>query len=278
MTKVALLQLNVTDMPKDNLVVTLKLLNEAADNGAKFILTPEVTNCISTSRSHQQSVLRHQDDDPTLSAICDFARQRQVWVLIGSLALKTDDADGRFANRSFLISDKGDIVTQYDKIHMFDVTLSDTESYRESSGYRPGDYATVAETPFGNIGLTICYDVRFPYLYRKLAHAGAQIITVPAAFAQPTGQAHWEVLLRARAIETGCYILAPAQCGQHDPKGARKTWGHSMIIDPWGEICVSLGSTPDICYHEIDLKRVEQARQRVPSLRHDRTFSGPHDA
>ena len=275
MTKVALVQLSVGNDPSANLGVTLQRLNEAADNGAEFILTPEVTNCISSSRAHQTSVLEPQESDQTLKAIRAFAQQRVVWVLIGSLALKTNDPDGRFANRSFLISNNGDVIAQYDKIHMFDVTLSETESYRESAGYRPGDKAVVATTPFGNIGLSICYDVRFPHLYRDMAQAGAQIITVPAAFARPTGEAHWDTILRARAIETGCYILAPAQCGEHDPDGTRKTYGHSLIVDPWGEICVTLASTPSICYHTLNLNLVEQARARVPSLLHDRPYLGP---
>lgn len=278
MIDVALLQLNVSDDPAANLRVTLEQLTIAADAGATFLLTPEVTNCISNSRAHQNTVLQTQDQDITLSAIRSFAKSRSVWVLIGSLALKTDDLDGRFANRSFLINDMGDIAAQYDKIHMFDVTLSDTETYQESAGYRPGHQAVVAQTPIGNIGLSICYDVRFPYLYRDLAQAGAQILTVPAAFARPTGRAHWETLLRARAIETGCYVLAPAQCGEHDANGTRKTHGHSMVIDPWGEICVSLGSTLGICYHKLDLLRVEEARQRVPSLQHDQSYSGPQNA
>lgn len=278
MTHVALLQLNVSDDPSANLKVTLEQLTKAADAGATFLLTPEVTNCISSSRKHQMAVLQTQDHDITLAAIRSFAKTRKVWVLIGSLALKTDDLDDRFANRSFLIDDQGDIVAHYDKIHMFDVTLSETESYRESAGYRPGNTAVVAKTALGNIGLSICYDVRFPHLYRDLAKAGAQILTIPAAFARPTGQAHWETLLRARAIETGCYVLAPAQCGEHDAIGTRKTHGHSMIIDPWGEICVSLGSTFDICYHKLDLMRVEKARQRVPSLQHDYKYLGPQNA
>ncbi len=275
--KAALLQLSVSDDPATNLPVTRSLLAEAVVGGATFVLTPEVTNCISSDRAYQRTVLRHEDEDATLAALCADAAEHRIWLLIGSLALKTGDEDGRFANRSFLIGPDGTIRARYDKINMFDVDVSETEKYRESSGYRPGDRAVVAPTPFGTLGLTICYDVRFPQLYRRLAQAGAQILTVPSNFTETTGRAHWEVLLRARAIENGAYILAPAQTGSHaEHEGRpRRSWGHSMVIDPWGEIVADGGTDPGVTYAEIDLAAVDRARRRIPSLMHDRPFEGP---
>ena len=208
---------------------------------------------------------------------CARAAEAGVWLLIGSLALKTDDPDGRFANRSFLIGPDGGIVARYDKIHMFDVDVSPEETYRESDGFRPGDRAVVADMPLGKLGMTICYDVRFPHLHRALAQAGATILTVPAAFSYVTGAAHWEVLLRARAIETGCFVLAPAQTGTHAATSGRtrQTHGHSMVVAPWGEVLADGGVEPGIVMVDLDPDAVAQARRRVPSLRHDRAFDGP---
>ena len=275
--KAALIQLNSSDNPAENLAVTCDYVDQAAANGAEFILTPEVTNCLSASRTRQEEVLRHEADDPTLAGLRERAKQHGIWLLIGSLALKTDDADGRFANRSFLIDPKGDIVARYDKIHMFDVQVSETETYRESAGYRPGKAATLAQTDIGTIGMTVCFDIRFPYLYRTLAQAGAEILTVPSAFSPVTGAAHWEVLLRARAIETGSYVLAPAQTGTHSTtRGkARQTYGHSMAIAPWGEVIADGGTDPGVIYVDLDLGKVAQARQRIPSLQQTPKFDGP---
>ncbi len=275
--RAALLQLNVTDDPATNLPRTVALVRAAAAGGAGFILTPECSNGLSSNRAHQRAVFRLESDDPTLAALQNEAAALKVWLLAGSLAVLTADADGRFANRSFLIGPDGTIVARYDKIHMFDVNVSETEIYRESAGYRPGSQAVLADTPFGRIGMTVCYDLRFPRLYRSLAQAGAQIITVPAAFNHITGAAHWEVLLRARAIETGCYVLAPAQTGFHAEshgKG-RRTHGHSLAVGPWGEILADGGTDPGISYVDLDLTKVADARARVPSLTHDRTFAGP---
>ncbi len=275
--RAGLVQLCVGDDPVANLTQTLALVRKAAAGGAGFVLTPECTNCLSSSRDHQRRVFAVEAQDQTLAALRAEARTLGIWLLIGSLGLLTQDADGRFANRSFLIDPDGGIKARYDKIHMFDVDVSPTESYRESAGYRPGDKAVLADTPFGRIGMTVCYDVRFPHLYRHLAARGAQILTVPAAFNHLTGAAHWEVLLRARAIETGCYVLAPAQTGFHPEshgKG-RKTHGHSLAIAPWGEILADGGTDPGVSYAEIDLAAVTSARTRVPSLTHDRGFSGP---
>ena len=275
--RAALVQLTVTDDPAANLPVTVAHIRDAVRQGAQFVLTPELTNGLSSSRAHQRSVFRHQDDDPTLAALRAEAKAAGIWLLIGSLGLLTQDADDRFANRSFLIAPDGSVAASYDKIHMFDVNVSATEVYRESEGYRPGTKAVVAETPFARIGLTVCYDVRFPTLYRRLAQGGAQIITVPAAFNHITGAAHWETLLRARAIETGCFVLAPAQTGFHpeaNGKG-RKTHGHSLAIAPWGEILADAGTEPGVTLVELELSEVGKARGRVPSLTHDRGFDGP---
>jgi len=275
--RAALLQITSSDDPAENLTIVSAMLREAVENGAGFVLTPEVTNCVSTSRSHQNAVLHLEQGDPTLQALQAEVKVLGIWLLIGSLALKTEDDDGRFANRSFLINPTGEIEARYDKIHMFDVQVTPEETYRESDGYRPGRKAVLAETPFGDVGMTICYDVRFPHLHRALAHAGAKILTVPAAFSPVTGKAHWEALLRARAIETGCYVLAPAQTGTHKAtKGKpRKTHGHSLAIAPWGEVLSDAGTDCGITYVDLDLDEVAKARGKVPSLAHDRKFDGP---
>ena len=275
--KAALIQLNVSDDPATNLPITIEYIRQAAASGAKLVLTPEVTNCISFSRKHQNSVLRHQDYDETLAALRALAAELNIWILIGSLSLKTMDKDARFANRSFMIGPNGQIASQYDKIHMFDVQVSQTETYRESDGYRPGKTAVVAETDVGNIGMTVCYDLRFAHLYRALAKAGAQILTVPSAFTAVTGAAHWESLLRARAIETGCFVLAPAQTGRHPVSRGpvRSTWGHSLAVSPWGEVLADGGKKPGVTMVDLDLAQVEAARRRIPALSHDRMFEGP---
>lgn len=272
-----LVQITASDDPATNLPVTRGLIAEAAVGGADLILTPEVTNCVSTSRARQNEVLQPEGRDITLQALRDDAAKLGVWLLIGSLGLKTDDPDGRFANRSFLIAPDGTIAARYDKIHMFDVRIDGTETYRESAGYRPGIRAELSDTPLGRIGMTICYDMRFATLYRKLAQAGAQILTVPAAFSPVTGAAHWETLLRARAIETGCYVFAPAQCGTHSASRGktRRTHGHSLAVAPWGEVLADGGDMPGVTSVDFDLAEVEAARRRVPSLTHDRIFESP---
>lgn len=273
----ALLQLNVTDDPVANLEVTRGLLREAVADGAEWVLTPEVTNCISTSGAHQREVLQTQEEDITLAGLRAEAKAVGIWLLIGSLGLKTGDADGRFANRSFLINPEGEIVATYDKIHMFDVEISPEETWRESDAYRPGQQAVVAETAFATVGLTICYDVRFPMLHQALTDAGAQIITVPAAFSPVTGAAHWHALLRARAIETGCFVIAPAQTGTHASARhkTRNTYGHSLVISPWGEVILDAGTAPGVYKFDLDMGKVAQTRQRVPSMAHRRPFEGP---
>ncbi len=275
--RVALVQLTVTDDPVVNLAATLGFVRQAQTQGAQFILTPECTNGLWSNRAAQKAQLRREEEDPTLAALREEAAKLGVWLLIGSLALLTGDADGRFANRSFLISPDGSVAARYDKIHMFDVNVTETEVYRESAAFRPGTAAVIAQTPFARVGMTVCYDVRFAHLYRRLAQGGAQILTVPAAFNHITGAAHWETLLRARAIENGAFVLAPAQTGFHaeaDGKG-RRTYGHSLAIGPWGEVLADGGTEPGVTVVDLDLSQGIEARRRVPSLVHDRGFDGP---
>jgi len=275
--KAALLQLTAGDDPVANLAVTRALLREAVAGGAGFVLTPEVTNCLANSRDRLDAVLQTEDADITLAALRADAAALGVWLAIGSLGLRTGDADGRFANRSFLIDPKGQIVARYDKIHMFDVDVGPGETYRESASYRPGDRAVVHDAGFATLGLTICYDVRFAYLHRALAQAGAGIILAPAAFSPVTGAAHWEPLLRARAIETGCYVLAAAQTGTHAAQSGtpRRTHGHSLVVSPWGEVLADAGTDVGITYVDLDMDEVARSRSRVPALTHDRPFEGP---
>ncbi|WP_309666434.1 carbon-nitrogen hydrolase family protein, partial [Tabrizicola sp.] len=256
--RAALVQLNVSDDPAANLPTTLDFVRQAVEAGADFVLTPEMTNCLSSSRDHQRSVFHHEDQDDTLAAMQDAARSHGIWLLVGSLGLLTQDADGRFGNRSLLLSPDGNVVARYDKIHMFDVNVSDTEVYRESQGYRPGNIAVLHDAGFARIGLSVCYDLRFASLYRRLAQAGAEILTIPAAFNHITGAAHWETLVRARAIETGCFVLAPAQTGFHpEAKGkGRRTHGHSLAVAPWGEIIADGGTEPGVTLVDIDLAQV----------------------
>lgn len=272
--RVGLVQLCASDNPLANLASVSKDIAEAAQKGARFVLTPEVTNCVSASRTHQNSVLQTEDDDLTLKALQSDAARHGVWLLIGSLALKARDED-RFVNRSFLISPKGEITARYDKIHMFDVTISDAETYRESDGYRAGSKAVLGDVDGVPLGMTICYDLRFPYLYRGLAKSGAKIMAVPSAFSPDTGSAHWETLLRARAIETGSFVLAPAQCGTHiTTKGRqRSTYGHSMVVDPWGTVILDAGTDPGVHVVDLNVEDVDDVRRRIPSLVHERDYT-----
>ena len=273
--RAAILQMCSSDDPGENAETVLAAMAKAKAAGSDILLTPEVTNCVSQSRSHQAAVLHPQDTDPTLAAVRQAAQEAGLWVLLGSLGLRSGDPDGRFANRSILISDRGDIAAWYDKIHMFDVNVTETETFRESDGYRPGDRAVVADTPWARFGLSICYDMRFAYLFRDLAKAGAQVLTVPAAFSPVTGKAHWETLLRARAIETGCFVIAPAQTGDHNVSlgKLRQTHGHSLVVAPWGEVLLDAGTDPGLHIIDVDVKEVDKARGRVPSIRHDRPYT-----
>jgi len=275
--RAALVQLSVTEDPAANLPVTVDFIRQAAAGGAGFVLTPECTNLLSSDRAHQRAVLAHEEEDATLAALRAEAERLGIWLLIGSLGLKTHDADGRFANRSFLIGPAGQIVARYDKIHMFDVDVSPTERYRESEAYRPGTRAVLADAGFAKLGMAICYDLRFPQLFRRLAQAGANVLTLPAAFNDTTGAAHWESLIRARAIENTCFVLAPAQCGTHAAHAGkpRRTHGHSLAVAPWGEVLADGGTEPGVTLVDLDLARVAEARGRVPSITHDRGFDGP---
>lgn len=264
----ACLQMSSGPDRDDNLRVLTDMIRAAAAGGATFIAAPENACCMMADRDRKRAMTVSESDHPFLPAVCDLAKSLNVYVLIGSLAVRAPD--GRVFNRSFLIAPTG-IVARYDKIHLFDADLASGERYRESDGVAPGNQAVVAATPLGPVGLSICYDVRFPHLYRALAKAGARILTIPAAFTVPTGQAHWHTLVRARAIENGCYVVAPAQTGTHD--GGRQTFGHSLIVDPWGVVLADGGTETGIVYAGFEFSLVDAARAAVPSLSHDREFT-----
>ena len=251
------------------------LVRQAAAAGAKFILTPEGVNRLEQRRGRREIGLTEEDQDACVIGLRHLAAELGVWLLIGSAIVRSGHVgDARAANRSLLIDANGGIVSRYDKLHVFDVDLANGETYRESATIRPGDGAGIADTPWGRLGLTVCYDLRFPHLFRQLAKAGACMIAVPAAFTVPTGEAHWETLLRARAIETGAFVLAPAQGGTHED--GRKTWGHSLVVGPWGEVIARLDhDAPGVLHATLDLSKVEAARAAVPQLRHDREFAPP---
>lgn len=268
---VACVQLNAGPEVGPNLAAAAAAVRRARDQGATLIALPENLAAMVQGRDRILARARPESEHPALPMFRDLARETGAWILAGSLAIRLPE--DQVANRSFLFGADGEIVARYDKIHLFDVDLAGGESYRESATFRPGEQAVVGQTPWGGLGMSICYDLRFAALYRALAKAGAALIAVPAAFTAPTGRAHWHVLLRARAIETGCYVLAPAQCGVHD--GDRRTFGHSLIIDPWGEVLADGGPDPGVIVTRIDLDRVAEVRGMVPSLRHDRPFAPP---
>jgi len=247
------------------------LIRRARDAGADLITLPENATMIEPVTAQALAKAVPEQEHPGLPAFQALARETGAWLLIGSLSIRV--GEDRVANRSLLLDASGAIVARYDKLHLFDVNLKDGESYRESETIRPGDRAMLAPTPWGLMGMTICYDVRFPYLYRSLAHAGAGMLTVPAAFTRTTGRAHWHVLVRARAIENGCYVIAPAQCGVHAE--GRTTYGHSLIVDPWGDVLADGGEDEGIIVADIDMEQVEKARRRIPALEHDRAYAGP---
>jgi deaminated glutathione amidase len=269
---VACVQVNAGPEIEPNLHAVGDLILRAREAGADFITTPENVSMVVQGRARVLERARPENDHPAIPFFQDLARRTGAWLLAGSLAVRLDGED-RAANRSLRFSPDGAIAARYDKIHMFDVDLANGESYRESATFRPGDKAVLARTPWGGVGMTVCYDLRFGYLYRALAQAGASILTVPSAFTVPTGRAHWHVLLRARAIETGCFVIAPAQCGTHD--AGRTTYGHSLIVSPWGEILADGGEEPGIVTARLDLDEIASARGMVPSLKHDRSFAPP---
>jgi predicted amidohydrolase len=267
--KAALVQLcSGRDVDK-NITAASDLIRAAAAAGADYIQTPENTQIMELEKPRLMAQLQDENGNRAIEAFRTLARDLKRWLHIGSLAVKC--ADGRIANRSFLFAPDGKIAARYDKIHMFDVDLGNGESYRESATYQPGTQAVIATLPWAKLGMTICYDLRFPALHRALAQGGAQLIAVPAAFTRITGEAHWVTLLRARAIEAQCFVLAAAQGGKHE--NGRETFGHSVIIAPWGEILAEAGTEPGFVMAQIDLSRVDEARRKVPSLRHDRAFT-----
>ena len=266
--KAAMIQLRVGLEPAVNIDATVKLIGEARAAGADYVQTPEMTNILAAKREQLFAKIVDEDADPALAAFRDLARTLGVFLHIGSLAIKVSAE--KAANRGFLIDPQGNIAARYDKIHMFDVDLANGESYRESNNYRPGESAVLSDLPWGRVGLTICYDLRFPALYRALAEAGATMLAIPSAFTQQTGEAHWHVLNRARAIENGCFVLTAAQGGKHE--NGRETFGHSLIVDPWGRILAEGGTEPGIVMAEIDPAAVATARARIPSLQHGRRF------
>ncbi len=274
----ACVQLTAGPDPEPNLRVVSDLVRRARDAGADFIMTPEATNFIESGRRRREKA-RPEADDPFLAGMRSLARETGAWLLIGSLVIDpagepgTAAGEARLANRSFLVDSGGAIVARYDKIHMFDIDLPGGESYRESNAYRPGGGTVVAETPWGQVGMSVCYDVRFPHLYRALAQAGADFLTVPSVFTVPTGTAHWHVLLRARAIENACFVFAPAQWGEHT--AGRRSYGHSLIVDPWGEVLADAGEGVGIVSARIEVARIAEVRRMVPSLQHDRPFTKP---
>ena len=266
--KVGLIQMRSGLDPAPNLAAAVALIDEAKGAGADYVLTPEMTNILEIRRDRLFAKIVAEEHDPTLAGLREVARKLAITIHIGSLAIKA--SPDKAVNRSLLIDRKGEVIARYDKIHMFDVDLAGGESYRESNNYRPGDIAVIADLPWGRLGLTVCYDLRFPALYRALAEAGASFLAIPSAFTRQTGEAHWHVLQRARAIENGCFVFAAAQGGKHE--NGRETFGHSLVVDPWGRILVEGGTEPGVLLAEVDPAEVAAARARIPSLHHGRRF------
>lgn len=255
-------------VPADNLAQASALIEEASRGGAHYVLTPEMTNVMVLGRERLMAAVVPEEQDPSLASLRDLARRLGIFLHVGSLAVRV--SPDKAANRSILIDQHGEIIARYDKIHMFDVDLAGGESYRESRSFRPGDVAVLADLPWGGLGLTICYDLRFPALYCALAEAGASFFAVPSAFTRQTGEAHWHVLVRARAIENGCFVFAAAQGGRHD--NGRETYGHSLVVDPWGRVLAEGGTEPGVIVADVDPAQVAAARTRIPSLQHGRRF------
>ncbi len=268
----ACIQLRTANEVAENIARATDLIREAADKGAEFILTPETSALMELSSKRLFSRISFEQDDVAVKAFSTLAEELGIWLLIGSLAIKLSDT--KVANRSYVFGPDGRVVATYDKMHMFDVDLSGGESYRESKNYQPGSQAVTVDMPWGCVGLSVCYDLRFPHLYRSLAQSGAGYLTVPAAFTKNTGRDHWHILLKARAIENGCYVFAPAQGGRHE--NGRETYGHSLIISPWGEILAEADEEPGVILAQIDPARIVEARARIPALNHDRHFDLVH--
>jgi predicted amidohydrolase len=266
--RAGLIQMRSGREPAANLDAATKLIGDAKNNGADYVQTPEMTNIMELSREKLFATIAPEEADISLAAFRDLARKLSLHIHVGSLAIKA--SPDKAVNRAFLIDPKGEIAARYDKIHMFDVDLASGESYRESRNFRAGELAVVADLPWARFGLSICYDLRFPSLYRALAEAGSSVLTIPAAFTRQTGEAHWHVLMRARAIENGCFVLAAAQGGTHE--NGRETFGHSIVVDPWGRVIAEGGTNPAVIMAEIDPAAVAAARARIPSLQHGRRF------
>jgi len=270
--KVACVQMTSGPAIEANVTAVSELVRRARGQSAELIMTPEVSDMIEPKRALALDKALPEDQHAMVAAFRALARETGAWLLLGSAVIRDKNAE-RLSNRSFLISPQGEIAARYDKIHMFDVDLQTGERHRESQTYKPGDKAVVADLPWGRLGMTICYDLRFPHLYRALAKAGADFLAVPSAFTVPTGRAHWHVLLRARAIENGCFVFAPAQWGEHG--GGRRTFGHALIVAPWGDIVAEAEDRAGIIVAEIDPAKVAESRRAVPSLTHDRLFAAP---
>ena len=269
---VACIQMRSGQTPENNFEVLESMIHQVAGEGAKYVLTPEITNFSVRDKTKMESLATMEEQDIFVNGGKKLAQELSIWLHFGSLILQTEA--GNIVNRSMIISPAGEIFARYDKIHMFDVDLPGGESWRESNHFVPGEEAVISSLPFANIGLSICYDVRFPQLYRSLVHAGATILTIPAAFTRQTGEAHWHVLLRARAIENAAFVLAAAQGGKHED--GRETFGHSIIINPWGQIIAEADSAePTYIIAKLDLNEVSTARNRIPALKNERDFSNP---
>ena len=266
--RVGLVQMRSGRTPQGNLDAAVKLIGEAKSAGADYVLTPEMTNIMEASREKLFAAVVAEESDASLATFRELAHKLAIYLHIGSLAIKV--SPDKVANRSFLIDPRGEVVARYDKIHMFDVDLAGGESYRESNNFRPGEHAVLHDLPWGRLGLTVCYDLRFPALYRALAEAGASFLAIPSAFTRQTGEAHWHVLNRARAIENGSFVLAAAQGGKHE--NGRETYGHSLVVDPWGRVIAEGGTEPGVVMAEVDPAEVAAARARIPSLQHGRRF------
>jgi deaminated glutathione amidase len=267
--RAALVQLCSGRSVDKNVDDALALIREAAAGGAQYVQTPEVTTLMELETAKLFAAVEPEEGNTALQRFRDLAAELKIWLHIGSMPVKV--APDKIANRAYVLTPEGSVAATYDKIHMFDVDLPGGESYRESKNYRAGDRAVVAALPWGGLGLSICYDLRFPHLYRALAKSGAQFLSVPAAFTKVTGEAHWHTLLRARAIECQCFVFAAAQGGRHEH--GRDTYGHSLIISPWGQILAEGGVQPGVIFADIELQAIEDARKRVPSLGHDRPFT-----
>ena len=274
--RVALFQAQTGIDPEANAAELANRIGEAAEGGAAMLFTPEMSGLLDRDRERADRHLRREAEDPVLAAVRAAVQEHGIWVQLGSLALRAEDG-GKLVNRGFVIDDRGEIRARYDKMHLFDVDLPTGESWRETASYVGGERPVLVETPLGALGLSICYDLRFAGLYASLSDAGATVFSIPAAFTVPTGQAHWHVLMRARAIEAGAFVVAAAQVGRHED--GRETYGHSLVVDPWGRVLLDMGgAAPGVGFAELDLRAVDEVRRRLPAIRHRRPIPEPERA